>query len=323
MINIKNNFKYNTVKQPKNELDSLDNFDWTKYIKSYDDLKEINNEFDAKKHWIHCGKKEKRKYFIINNVIEDTNNFMEDTNNFIEDTNKTKNDFSQKKISKNNFDWEKYVNYYDDLKNSGLKTRQDAWNHWLSIGIKENRVDFLHNNTENLNHNNKFLNNNNKKINENLQLNDNLQLKYINFDWKSYIHYYNDLLNIQNKNDAWNHWIQHGKKEGRVFCDINKLSMNTKEYVDFTWEDYISNYKDLSSYNTKQKAWIHWIYFGKIENRVIYNKLQKEKEDFKLIKTQEKTTKPLTNKLVDLKFKKNYNNYGTHYYGWKMVINQL
>ena len=51
MINLKNNnSKYNTVKQPKVSLEYLDNFDWIKYIQSYDDLKDINNEFDAKKH---------------------------------------------------------------------------------------------------------------------------------------------------------------------------------------------------------------------------------------------------------------------------------
>ena len=27
-----------------------------------------------------------------------------------------------------------------------MNTRQDAWNHWLTKGIKENRVDFLYNN---------------------------------------------------------------------------------------------------------------------------------------------------------------------------------
>ena len=29
------------------------------------------------------------------------------------------------------------------------------------------------------------------------------------------------------------------------------------------------------------------------------------------------------NPSIYLKFKKVYNNYGTHYYGWKMVVNQF
>jgi hypothetical protein len=104
--NIKNiNSKYNTVKQSKNELEYLDNFDWIKYIKSYVDLKHINNEFDAKKHWISCGKKENRKYFIINNTIENTDNTIENIDNTIENidndsninniTNKIKRDFQK------------------------------------------------------------------------------------------------------------------------------------------------------------------------------------------------------------------------------------
>jgi hypothetical protein len=404
MINIKNNnSNNNTIKQLKTDSEDLDNFDWVKYIQSYDDLRDINSEFDAKKHWINFGKKENRKYFIINNVIENTNN--NEKNNINNLTNEIKYKLLQKKFTQHNFDWEKYLNYYDDLKNSSLKTRQDAWNHWLIKGIKENRVDFLINNkekqkvlfnkkidentqkidddveqidddveklykdvekidenVEQINENVKKIDENVKKIDENVEKidenvkkidenvkkideniekipvnnekidnnnnekinNDNeKQLQYINFDWKNYIHYYNDLLNIENKNDAWNHWIHHGKKEGRFYCDVSKLNMNTKEYLDFTWEDYISNYKDLSTYNTKQKAWIHWVYFGKNENRVTYNKLQKEIIDFNILKTQLDSTKPLTNKLIDLKFKKKYNNYGIHYYGWKMVINQF
>jgi hypothetical protein len=33
-------------------------------------------------------------------------------------------------------------NIIQDLKNSDLKTKQDAWNHWIVSGIKENRFDF-------------------------------------------------------------------------------------------------------------------------------------------------------------------------------------
>jgi len=358
MINLKkNNSNYNTVKPPKVDLKSLDNFDWIKYIQSYNDLKHINNEFEAKNHWINCGKKENRKYFIINNVIEDINSEsnknkvtnVSDIINVSDFTNEIKYKLLQKKITKYNFDWEKYLNYYDDLKNSSLNTKQDAWNHWITKGIKENRVDFLYNNRNNEKLNDEKVNDekvndekiNDEKINDE-KINDEKvndekvndekvndekvndeKINYINFDWKSYVHYYNDLVTIQNKNDAWNHWIQNGKKERRIYCDVTKLNINNKEYIDFTWKDYISNYTDLSNYNTKKKAWIHWVYFGKNENRITYNRIQKEINDFNIIKTQIDSTNPLKNKLIDLKFKKKYNNYGFHYYGWKMVINQF
>jgi hypothetical protein len=38
------------------------------------------------------------------------------------------------------FDWENYINYYDDLKH--VKTKEEAWNHWFYYGVNENRIFF-------------------------------------------------------------------------------------------------------------------------------------------------------------------------------------
>jgi hypothetical protein len=42
------------------------------------------------------------------------------------------------------------------------------------------------------------------------------------FDWKTYINNYEDLrnANINTKEKAWKHWINHGKAEGRVYTNI-------------------------------------------------------------------------------------------------------
>jgi hypothetical protein len=47
--------------------------------------------------------------------------------------------------------------------------------------------------------------------------NKNIELNY-NFDWKYYLSLYPDLkkANINNEKDAYNHWINHGKKEERI-----------------------------------------------------------------------------------------------------------
>lgn len=37
------------------------------------------------------------------------------------------------------------------------------------------------------------------------------------FDWKSYVNRYEDLHHINNKEDAWHHWIHFGQNEGRHF----------------------------------------------------------------------------------------------------------
>jgi glycosyltransferase involved in cell wall biosynthesis len=39
-----------------------------------------------------------------------------------------------------NFDWEFYLEYYEDLRNAGLKTKEDAETHYLNHGQDENRI---------------------------------------------------------------------------------------------------------------------------------------------------------------------------------------
>ena len=41
--------------------------------------------------------------------------------------------------------------------------------------------------------------------------------EYANFNWKNYIENYDDLNHIETKEEAWEHWINHGKNEGRLY----------------------------------------------------------------------------------------------------------
>jgi len=61
-----------------------------------------------------------------------------------------------------------------------------------------------------------------------------------NFNWKYYITKYEDLRNagINTEALAWNHWINHGIREGRT-CET------------FDWEYYINKYKDLRNAGIK------------------------------------------------------------------------
>ena len=38
------------------------------------------------------------------------------------------------------FDWKNYLNTYEDLRLSGIKTKKEAWNHWISYGKGEERT---------------------------------------------------------------------------------------------------------------------------------------------------------------------------------------
>lgn len=80
------------------------------------------------------------------------------------------------------FEWDYYINKYDDLKNSDIKDEENAYNHWVKHGQKEQRV-------------------------------------YVDvsifFNWKQYIKENADLKNIKNEEDAWKHYLYYGRKETR------------------------------------------------------------------------------------------------------------
>ena len=38
------------------------------------------------------------------------------------------------------FDWETYINNYEDLERAGINTKEKAWNHWITNGKRENRI---------------------------------------------------------------------------------------------------------------------------------------------------------------------------------------
>jgi len=84
------------------------------------------------------------------------------------------------------------------------------------------------------------------------------------FNWEYYINKYSDLkmANIINEKEALKHWINHGKKEERIYTDIP---------IYFDWKTYLLNNPDLldSGIETEDKAWQHFIYHGFQERRYI------------------------------------------------------
>ena len=199
------------------ETKNLDNglFDWKQYIENYTDLKEdgINTREKAFDHWIKYGKKEGRSY-----KKPDTNLNDEILN----------------------IDWEDYIDNYDDLKESGINTKEKAIEHWIKYGKNEGRYVKLINYEQ-----------------------------FDSFDWEQYIDNYDDLKEsgIDTKEKAIEHWTKHGKNEGRTFEKIDIRSLNL-ELVD--WEDYINNYSDLKNtgLDTKEKAIEHLVNHGIKEGRV-------------------------------------------------------
>lgn len=210
------------------------NFDWNNYVSHYEDLKKdnINTKEKAWKHWISHGKKEGRQYFDLSEVKKIVSNEIKEI---------------EKSFTKpitpvdENFNWKKYISYYQDLKNDHLDTKEKAWNHWIKHGEKEGRVYF--DNTE-----------------------------YKNFDWETYIQFYDDLHddNIKKKEKAWEHWYKYGKKEKRIYFDLKNISEEPPQ--GFDWEDYVHYYDDLKNITSEEIALKHWFNCGKNEKRTFSHK---------------------------------------------------
>ena len=80
------------------------------------------------------------------------------------------------------FNWEFYINKYSDLQNSTIKNREEAWEHWIKYGKKEQRIyaDIP-----------------------------------ILFNWHEYVEDNKGLDYIQTEDEAWRHFLYYAKKEKR------------------------------------------------------------------------------------------------------------
>lgn len=93
------------------------------------------------------------------------------------------------------------------------------------------------------------------------------------FDWEKYVSEHKDLNGLLTKDDAWNHWLNHGIHENRMF--FTTINENNKEET-FDWEKYISSYEDLNSLNSKEDAWNHWLNHGLNEGRTFFTTLHRD-----------------------------------------------
>ena len=101
--------------------------------------------------------------------------------------------------------------------------------------------------------------------------------EYLDFDWIFYTTHYIDLSNIKNKEDAFFHWKNHGKFEGRIITaridntDPLEITNNDKNSINsFDWEVYLELNRDLkeAGIETKEEAYFHWTKHGITEERL-------------------------------------------------------
>ena len=143
------------------------------------------------------------------------------------------------------FDWKYYIEKYPDL--NSLKTKEEAWQHWINHGINEGRINY-------------------KKTDYvtpfECEKSDNIIDSL--FVWKYYIEKYPDLKHMQTPEEAWQHWINHGKNEGRSYIQ------NYMHLQNLNWIKYIESYDDLKHMQTSEEALEHWVSHGKNEGRKMY-----------------------------------------------------
>ena len=322
------------IKKSINTISS--DFDWKQYVENYKDLEDtgIDTLEKAWKHWIEYGENEGRTYlykvsykfnwkqYILNykDLQESGLNTFEQAlyhwENYGEMEGRTymniENENDKVEVNKNIFDWEQYILNYTDLQESGLNTFEQAWYHWINYGEIEGRT---------------FLNLNNE-CNKEENTND-------IFNWKQYILNYKDLQDsgLGTFEQAWYHWINYGKLEGRTYRNLvlkdeedededkDKDNDDDEDEVkEFDWKQYVENYKDLQeiNINSYEKAWNHWIHHGKIEGRKYHNFYEEE-----IKQGYNNKIDLISYNNINIKFKPKYDRYGTHYYGWKGVINNF
>uniref|UniRef100_A0A6C0B9Y9 Uncharacterized protein n=1 Tax=viral metagenome TaxID=1070528 RepID=A0A6C0B9Y9_9ZZZZ len=102
-----------------------------------------------------------------------------------------------------NFDWNYYINYYNDLSKKDICDKYTAWQHWNKIGKKEGRYLF--------------------------KLPTREKYTFEKFDWISYITINDDLINMT-RNEAWDHWRKHGISENRPLSRINNTCIHRARF---------------------------------------------------------------------------------------------
>jgi O-antigen biosynthesis protein len=217
---------------------------------------------------------------------------------------------SKSAIPDTRFDWQFYVQYYEDLQT--VSTYQEAYEHWLLFGEIEGRIPnqaALENYLE-------------EKRNElppdfdsegywalNPDIRGNTSDKYwrcraaehflrhgryenrayrSNFDWEFYIGFYT-LSDLSHHIEAYDHWLRVGTREG-WFSSLSDLvnSIETRQLElpeDFNHETYLELNADLqqkfhNSQYRKYQAIDHFLRLGKFERRpygYLYHQHQRQK----------------------------------------------
>ena len=262
--------------------ESYNNFDWKKYKQYYKDLKDISNKKDAIDHWLKFGKKENRIFFKLGQ----------------ESDKKLNTDLDKDKDKEyDNFHWKIYIENYPDLKE--IKSKKEAWTHWISYGKKEKRVLYsLHEKEKEeylklkVKEEETFLNNENENENKNKNLilkpfYSNYGLHY--FGWEGVMKHLLD--NIQRNNE-----LKQYKFKEKIFLDewIEKLLI---------WGNKLKNKEFLQEIKENNYKWISFLHNPPFKNYYNMENMEKKKLEKHVLFNEELLNKNVFD-ILDLKYPK-------------------
>jgi tetratricopeptide (TPR) repeat protein len=164
------------------------------------------------------------------------------------------------------FDWKAYLELNPDLQGH-LQSKWSAIQHFLVHGAKEGRLYSF--NQLYYQPKSDFSNTQVKSLPD-TSANQEAEGK---FDWSFYLDYNEDLRSISSYEEAYYHWLNHGKAEGRIaseeqFYEAHGIQKSDIP-IDFDWQGYLDLHLDLQeSIHSKWKALSHYITIGWKEKRI-------------------------------------------------------
>lgn len=235
-------------------------FDYDYYIQKYDDLNSMSN-IEAQDHYVNCGINEGR--IPCENYTQKIKDYEQILNSKKSKEYQSANDelFDDSQLLDENVSppnlKEVYSDYVSSLKNGTSEK-----------SIQENKV------VEQINHEPPIERNvaeapseekdsivfdNNRGLRVHLSERDREiePHEQFVFDYSFYIEKYPD-VNHLNPEQAKQHFLEHGQKEGRHSC--------VELVEDFDYDFYVKKNPDLTNL-TQQEAFTHWLTIGKFENR--------------------------------------------------------